>query len=205
MSVLNKTIWKHNIRCDSYCNFYGVDYPFEIEFVSATGQMVNSMRSIEYLLEAYKYSADCKNKYHVLDENFDEAIVYNSEQVSGLLKLKIKAKNNPLDLLNYPKIAGDHITINFSKEENKYRFNQFWDITRDRGEFTGITRNTMFLTQNNGYIYNINPNYVNYSKEPLQHKKFRHNINKVMLRKTVSGDNKLLFKISNQKILQSPR
>ncbi len=204
MSVLNDTVWKHNIRCDSYCNFYGVDYPFEIEFVSATGQQVNSMRNIEYLLEVYKYSEDCKNKFHLLDENFDQAIIYNSEQISGLLQLEIKPKNNPFAMLNYPLVAGDAIKIHYSKEENKYRFNQFWDITKDRGEFSGNTT-TMFLTQSNGYIYDINPNYVNYSKKPIEHKKFRHNVNRVFLRKTVSDNNKMLFKISNQKLLQSPR
>jgi hypothetical protein len=111
MSVLKNTVWKHNVRCDSYCNFYGVDYPFEIEFISGTGQQVNSMRNIEYLLEVYKYSDDCKNKFHLLDENFDQAIIYNSEQISGLLNLKIKPKNNPLALIETPKSSNLGIDI----------------------------------------------------------------------------------------------
>ena len=204
MSVNTDSIWKHNVRCDSYCNFYGVNYPFEIEFVSATGQTVNSMRSIEYLLEAYKYYNDCRDKFHILDQNFDQAIIYNSEQISGLLNLEIKAKNDPLAMLTYPKISYDNITIQFSKEENKYRFNQFWDITKDRGEYSGAMI-PMFVTESNGYKYPINQNYVNYSKDPLQRKKFRHNVNRVFLRKTISNDVKFLFKISNQKLLQSPR
>ena len=84
MSIKKDSIWKHNIRCDSYCNYYGVDYPFEIEFVSATGQTVNSMRSIEYLLEVYNMFNDCRDKFHVLDQNFDQAMIYNSEQISGI-------------------------------------------------------------------------------------------------------------------------
>lgn len=63
----------------------------------------------------------------------------------------------------------------------------------------------MFLTKGNGYEYSINPLYVNYTKSPLQHKKFRHYTNRVFLRKQVSNNIKLLFKISNQKTLQSPR
>lgn len=204
LSVKGGSIWKHNIRCDSYCNFYGIDYPFEVEFVSATGQQVVSMRNIEYLLEAYKYSNDCRDKFHILDENFDQAIIYNSEQISGLLKLEIKAKNDPLSLLTYPKLGADSITINFSKEENKYRFNQFWDVTRDRGEFTGDTT-PMFNVDPSGYKFDINSNYVNYDKSAIERKKFRHNVNRVFLRKTVSGDVKILFKLSNQKILPSYR
>jgi hypothetical protein len=214
MSVNYNSIWKHNITCTSYCNFYGIDYPFEIEFVSATGQTVNSMRSIEYLLEVYNYFHDCRDKYHVLDQNFDQAMIYNSEQVSGILQLNLKPKNNPVAALGYPIIRNspNYIDILFSKEENKYRFDQFWDITKDRGEYVNDVINyptgyktAMFDTQANGYMYPINAAYVNYDKPILQRKKFRHNVNKIFLRKVKSGNNKFLFKISNQKLLQSPR
>lgn len=204
MTVNQDSIWKHNIRCDLYCNFYGVDHPFDIEYVSATGQTITSMRSIEYMLEAYQMHNNCRDKYHVLDANFDYAMIHNSEQISGLLELYLKEKNNPIAQLAFPKVTPTSIKINFSKEENKYRFNQFWDITKNRGEF--VTVNTpMFITKANGYDYGINPDYINYDKSVLERKKFRHSINRVWLRKLVSGDTKLLFKISNQKILQSPR
>jgi hypothetical protein len=199
------TIWKHNIRCDSYCNYYGVDYPFEVEFVSATGQQVMSMRSIEYLLEAYTIQNECRDKFHVLDQNFDQAIIYNSEQISGVLQLVLKSKTNPLSLLAYPQINPNSISIQFSKEENKYRFNQFWDITKNRGEFPPGFNLPMFTTAANGYEYPINPLYVDYNKALLQRKKFRHHANKVFLRRVNSGPYKFLFKISNQKLLQSPR
>jgi hypothetical protein len=204
MSVNGDKIWKHNIRCDSYCNYYGVNYPFEIEFVSSTGQQVASMRSIEYILEVYTIHNDCRDKFHVLDQNFDQAIVYNSEQISGVLELNLKAKNNPLSLLNYPQINPNSISIQYSKEENKYRFNQFWDITNNRGEYAPFNL-PMFNTEPNGYKYNINPLYVNYNKPPLERKKFRHYVNRVFLRKYINGANKMIFKISNQKLLPSYR
>jgi hypothetical protein len=204
-SVNGNSIWKHNLRCDSYCNFYGVDYPWEIEFVSATGQTVTTMRSIEYLLDAYRYHHDCKDKFHVYNENFDHALVYNSEQVSGVLNLNVRSKNDPLSILSYPKINFDSIDVQFSKVENKYRFNQFWDITNDRDDSGTGLNIPMFNTLANGYIYPINSKYVNYSKNPLQHKKFRQSTNRVWLKKTVSDGVKFLFKISNEKILQSLR
>jgi hypothetical protein len=204
MSVNINSIWKHNVRCDSFANYYNVNYPFEVEFVSATGQQVNSMRNIEYLLEAYTFHNDCRDKFHILDSNFDQAIIYNSEQVSGLLELELKSKSNPLSLLTYPQIRTQSIGINYSKEENKYRFNQFWDITKNRGEFQSVNL-PMFNTEPNGYKFQINPAYVDYNKSSLERKKFRHNVNKVLLRKQVSNNTKYLFKISNQKLLQSPR
>jgi hypothetical protein len=205
MSVKNTGIWKHNVRCDLFSNFYGVDYPFEVEFVSTTGQTVTSMRNIEYLLEVYRYHNDCTDKFHVLDENFDQAIIYNSEQVSGLLLMSLKSKTNPVELLNFPQVQNNSIRIQYSKEENKYRFNQFWDITKDRGEFNTSVNVPMFVTAPNGYEYQINPNYVNYQKPILERKKFRHNVNRVFMRKVKSGSLKILFKISNQKIFNSPR
>jgi len=205
ISVNKDSIWKHNITCSSYCNFYGVDYPWEIEFVSATGQTVTTMRSVEYLLEAYRYHHDCKDKFHIYNENFDEAIVYNSEQISGLLNLNVRLKNDPLSILSYPKINSDSIDIQFSKIENKYRFNQFWDITNNRDDIGYGVNIPMFNTSSKGYIYPINPSYVNYTKEAIQHKKFRQSVNRIFLRKTVSDDVKFLFKISNEKLLQSPR
>ena len=38
MSVKNKAIWKHNDRYDSFCNFYGTQYPFAFEFIVNNGQ-----------------------------------------------------------------------------------------------------------------------------------------------------------------------
>jgi len=205
MSVNMNSIWKHNVHCNSYTNFYGIDYPFEIEFISSTGQQVASMRNVEYLLEAYRTHNDCRDKFHVLDLNFDQAIVYNSEQISGLLELELKNKTNPITLLTYPQIRSQSIGIQYSKEEQKYRFNQFWDITKNRGEFTPGLNISMFNTRPNGYEFGINPAYVNYQKSPLEHKKFRHNVNKVFLRKLKSDDVKYLFKMSNQKVQQSSR
>lgn len=204
MSVNYDSIWKHNERCDLFCNFYDKDYPFEIEFVSATGQTVTSMRNIEYLLEAYQYYNNCADKLHVLDANFDQAMIYNSEQVSGLLQLDLVDKTNPVTLLSYPQIQNGLIRINYSKEENKYRFNQFWDITKNRGEFTPVNT-PMFNTAANGYEYGVNPQYVDYNKAALERKRFRHTVNRVWLRRYKSGQLKMLFKISNQKIYQSPR
>jgi len=205
LSIPGDSTWKHNERCDLYTNYYGVNYPFEVEFVSSTGQQVNSLRSIEYILETYKFHQDCRAKFHVLDQNFDQAIVYNSEQISGLLFLDEKSKTNPLTMLSYPQINPNFIRINFSKEENKYRFNQFWDITKDRGEFTGVTGPAMFNFEPNGYIYNVNPAYVDYNKPVLQRKKFRHHVGRVFMKKSISGDLKFLLKISNQKVQTSYR
>jgi hypothetical protein len=203
-TIKDNGVWKHNDRWDSFCNYYGQDYFWEIEYPVVTPNNVTVLKSLEYTLDVYKFYNEGRDAFHVLDENFDRAIIYNSEQISGLLRLSIKGKNAPLDVIQTPTFNGTSLDIFFSKEENKFRFNQFWDITNDRGEFTG-TKLPMWITKCSGYEREINPAYVDYNKPALEQKKFRHYGNKIILRKNRSLDNKMVFKITNSKNTYSPR
>jgi hypothetical protein len=203
-------IWRHYNNTKKFCNFYGKDYPFIIEYTSSTGQSVTTTRSIEYLLECYVYDQDGIDRYEVLDYNFDKAIVYNNEQVSGLLQLNLSPKNNAPVIVNYPQIdvATNLINILYSKEEQKYRFNQFWDVTRNRGEFQAggiLVQQPIWSTELNGYIRNLNVNNLDLNKSPFERKKFRHYANHVVLIRTVSDNVKMLLKVTNNKLLNSPR
>lgn len=204
VTIKNKKFYKHNNTCTSYCNFYGFNYPFEIETVLSTGQSVTTARNVEYMLESYRYTNNCVDNHHLLDHNFDEMIIYNSEQISGVLNLIPHPKNDPMAMISYPRINPNSIDVLYSKEENKYRVNQFWDITRDRGEFSGST-NIHWVTSSNGYSKSILLGSVNYSKPPLERKKFRHYSTRVILRKNFSNNIKMLYKIFNLKQAQSYR
>ena len=202
-TINGNSFWKHNETCQSFCNYYGTDYPFEVEFPVNTGASITTIKNVEYTMEAHTYSQDCQDMYHVLNANFDYAMVYNTEQNSGLLKLNLKPLN-PVQLLSFPKTNPDSYEILYSKEENKYRFNQFWDSTRDRGEFTGL-QTRMFDTQQNGYKKTLNPFFIDYNKSPLQRKKFRHYGNRVLLGRTVSNNIKYNLKVFSTKETASPR
>ena len=151
-----------------------------------------------------EYLKKWDNHSNVLNFNFDESIIYNNEQVSGLLKLIPTPFNNPILELSYPIINTESFEILCSKVEQKYRFNQFYDITNDRGEFTNAQQ-AIFDTECNGYIRNLNPTNLNYNKAQLQHKKFRHYYNHVLLRRTNSLDRKMLLRLHNTKLLLSRR
>ena len=197
-------LWRHNARTDKYSNFYGLDYPWEIDLIEVSGQTVTTLRSVEYALEAYVYKNEGRDRFHVLDFNFDEAEIYNSEQTSGLLKLNISPKNNVPLITTYPIINASDISILYSKEEQKYRFNQFWDVTTDRGEFTAV-ENTIYLTRLNGYIRDLNMANINLLKSSFERKKFRHYYNHVVLRRLVSNDKKMLLRLQNTKLNASSR
>ncbi len=220
------SVWEHNAGCNNYCNFYGSQFPFEVGIPVPTGQNVVTVRSIEYYLECFKRDSKyCVDQYHVLDYNFDEAILSNSEQVSGYLNLNIYPKNNVVLAETYPIININSVDILVSKEEQKYRFNQFWDITKDRGEFpqgsnyppTGplvpgtttllgnYSENQIWNTEPNGYVQNLNPVNLNYNKAQLQRKKFRHYNNFVRLIKKNPQDANMVLKVANIKNQNSPR
>ena len=129
--------------------------------------------------------------------------------------------------LQYPKLGANLASydILFSKEEQKYRFNQFWDITKDRDEFpinsnyppTGplipgttilqgnyASENT-WVTGPDGYTRVLNPNNMDYNKSELQRKKFRHYLNFLNLKRNQCNDINMIFKFSNYKTLNSFR
>lgn len=204
ITISESMFWKHNESCTSYCEFYGQQFPFELEFVSTNGLDVGSMRNVEYNMECYKFWDRCDNAQHLLDYNFDQAMIYNSEQISGMLNLNLQFKNKIKQTDFYPKINARSIDIEYTKEEQKYRFNQFWDITHDRGEFRE-TFQPMFINSADGFNKEINRRYVNYGKLPYERKKFRHNWNKVFLRKINPEDVKMIFKFGVTKSLKSFR
>jgi len=222
ISIKDNKLYKHNADCNEYCNFYGVQYPFEIEFPITTGQTVTTLKSVEYVLECYRRDSKyCLDQFHILDYNFDELVVYNSEQISGYLNLNIFPKNNVTLSLDYPKLnpGGNSFDILFSKEENKYRINQFWDITKDRGEFPvgsgyppqgqlipdttvllgNYPENMLWLTDASGYKKVVNPLAVNYDKPELQRKKFRHMVNFMHLSKKDTKNTNMILKLFNTK------
>jgi hypothetical protein len=203
------SFWRHNDRCDLYANFYGKNYPWEIDLISNTGQAVNTVRSIEYQLETYVHKGEMDyacggDAWEDLNYNFDQAIIYNNEQVSGLLLLNMAPFNDPWGQLNYPIINPTSIDVLSAKVEHKFRLNQFWDITNDRGEFTNAEQ-PIWNTECNGYIRNLNTVNLNYNKPEVQRKKFRHYSNHVLLRRQKSDNRKMLLRLNNTKLNLSMR
>jgi hypothetical protein len=197
-------IWRHNERCDKFCNYYGVDYPWEVEYEYNTGVAETTLRSLEYNLEVYKYGANCVDRYLYLDENFDEAVIFNNEQCSGLLKLFIRPWDDPRGALLYPKFNLENVEILYSRVENKYRINMFSDLTDDRGQFSNARRN-IWITKENGYVKTLNPVNLNYQKPVFQQKRFRGYVCSVFLRRKVCDDKKFLLLFAQNKVQESKR
>lgn len=200
ITISNLGFWKHNEGCGSYCTYYGVQYPFEVEYVVNNGQNVEVLKSIEYQMDIGLYFSDCRNFHTVLDDNFDYLIVYNTEQCSGLLHLNLQAKNDMSQLLGYPRynINLGAMDILYAKEEQKHRINMFSDMINDRGEFTK-NNFPIWLTDANGYTRTMPAATINISKPVQLQKKFRATWHKIFFSKTTSGNRKYVFKFLNSK------
>lgn len=206
MSVKGNTLWKHNERVDDYCTFYGEPHYMEIQVPINTGKDVHLLQSFEYQLEARVFRPNGLDTFHKLGVNFDNAYVENSEQHSGVLNLIPK----PIDIYladTYPKFnfstGGNDIT--YDKVENKYRFNQFLDLIRDRGKYPPYNEYPIWINSENGVDRILNPKAIDYNKPAEQRKRFRHYLNKITLLKKGNTPYQMVFKFLSAKIKKSER
>ncbi len=204
VSVKGPSFYRHNQSTTSYCNYYGADFPFEVEVPVSTPGQITVIKSVEYWLRVFEYTNGGKNPFHVLGANFDRALLYNSEQNSGWLTLVKPNRTNPIQDLQYPKLVGTSLEVLSSCVENQYRFNQFWDQTDDRGQSSGLLR-PMFLQAGNGYQITVNPNYFDFQKPQQERKRFRHFGNRLLLRRRVSGSQNMILQLTTVKLGGSAR
>jgi hypothetical protein len=198
------TLWKHDNICNSFCNYYGTQGEFSIEIPYSTKFDNKTLRNVEYHMDAIKYFNSCNDTAYLLNYNFDSAIIYNKEQISGQLNLNLKDNNDLSQGFSFPQINTNDIDILYAKSENKFRFNQFWDITNDRGEYSSTFTNP-FILSDNGWTKIINSAAVDYNKSEYERKKFRGDTFNIILSKANSHDTKMIFNLGIIKDLKSER
>lgn len=202
---LSGNLWRHNTTIQSFANFYGNDYPVEIEYLANTQVTTSILQSVEWLLESYQYTGNATDRFLNYDNgDMNYIMLWNKEQNSTLQQMTLKPWNNPYSELAYPQFIGSQRNVLYSRVEGKCRVNQFTDYTKDRGQFS-IANTVMFNTDPNGYTRSLNPNYFNLSKSPLQQKRMRYTGTNIFMRKTLLGNNSLTLRYCNTKNIYSPR
>ena len=190
LTVKDNTVWEHNTRTDLYCNYYKKDYPAEIEPIFKSN-VVEIITSIQYVGEAYQYKNNNVDKTHIQDYNFDTLVVSNSKQCSPFLELKRMEKLS--DRIEYQngKRTQRGYEILFTKREEEYNINQFWDATKnpDEGEFH------IWHNDESGYKKVINPLVLDLDSPNIKRTKFRHNWTKFFFAKEYVGNIKFLSKL----------
>jgi hypothetical protein len=134
----NACLWTHLKNPVIYNYFYGniepyiIEYPFSYQFNDEIIQNVKDYtKAYKYLPDTDRVSDEC-DKIETDDVWFNKAIVYNGQQSSGILKLVPKPINNLKAYNQYPIYNTDSKTIMFTKSDNFYQYNTFWNVVKDR-------------------------------------------------------------------------
>lgn len=142
-------IWEHN-NIEKYQTFYNVKCPHIIEYVSVSNPLITKIwNHIVLNTEAKQYDKDY-NSFFEVDKTFNKAVLYNSKQCSGLIKLidKHTFDNNENFLsqqVNNPNTFNSII----ERREKDWFINDFRDIKVD---YTKPIWNTNINNTTNFYI-----------------------------------------------------
>ncbi len=123
-------VWSHMSFLSSYQVFYGRLYPFTVEYAIPTKYANSVLQNISYLLDVKKYY----NKYDSADvygKGFNKAIIYNSQQNSGLLNLVHQRENDLSQMVLYPRHNATSIDILQSEMDGRWSFNYFYNLIKN--------------------------------------------------------------------------
>lgn len=132
------SMWKHLDNPLLYNNYYGcirpyiIEYPFSYKYNDEIVQNINDYTKVYTYLSSETHKFDSNSKIQTDDGYFNKAILYNDQQTSGTLELVCKPLNNMKLSLSYPKFNVASKTITYTKSDNFYQFNTFWNVLKDK-------------------------------------------------------------------------
>lgn len=201
----NSVIYKHDPYATTFCNFYGITYPHGFKIPVNDGQNISLLNTIEYQAIGQTYD-EFLNTTTYLDKNYNKVIISNNEQISGELNITQPKRNSITSFLKSISYnsSTNQFDVQVNKSENKFRINDFFDITKDRGELSN-TPSSLINFDQTGYKFTINQSAIDYNKSQFQRQRFRHKFSEVYFELTDSSIYKMIFNLSNFKTTYSAR
>jgi len=130
-------LWRHLTNIQLYNSYYGVIHPYIIEYPFSYQYQDEILQNVKDYTKAYEYISipdgvfNDNTRIETNNKWFTHAIVYNSQQNSGLLNLVAKPLNNLKAYNSYPIYNEDSKTIVYTKSDNFYQYNNFWNVQKD--------------------------------------------------------------------------
>ena len=130
LNVDSHTIWSHLMENKAFCTFYGTTYPFILEVPVKEKYVGSILSSVEYELDARKYSDDVT---YTTDPKIglDSVVIYNDSNNSGELRLVPAEKNNMQQRISYPKVGDGYTEILDTEVYGRHKINDFFNRTAD--------------------------------------------------------------------------
>jgi hypothetical protein len=176
------SLWRHLTNISTvYNTFYGNTEPYIIEYPFAYQYYDQILQNVKDYTKAFKYPQDGTGVFSYNDkievsEWFNKAVVYNGQQSSGILELVAKPMHNLRAYLSYPKFNTDSKTITYTKSDNFYQYNSFWNIVKNKGIPLFITSCESLSIDKLVNQVNMDYGTRSFKKDPLRAKelKVRH-------------------------------
>jgi len=130
-------MWRHLTDVVHYNFYYDNIEPYIIEYPFSFQYQDEILQNVQDFTKVYEYTKDPTGvftnclKVQPNDKWFNKAILYNDQQSSGVLVLEAKPLNNLQAYNAYPKYGVDSKTITYTKSDNFYQYNVFWNIAKD--------------------------------------------------------------------------
>lgn len=177
----NCSIWDHNSTFTLFNNFFGVSYPYILEIPYSFAAENEILQSIKDYLTVLQYSS--WDQFIEIDTPivyYDQVVVFNNQQNSGIRDIVIKSINNKQQLRQYPEYNTSNISILVAKDQNYFNYNMIWDVVKSFA--TPNWLDSCNPSQGIKTINQSNMNYTNqsYKKYPIRGKdaKVRSILNK---------------------------
>jgi len=176
------SIWRHLTDPTLYNHYYGtlasyiIEYPFAYEYYDEILQNVKDYTKVYKYLPSLDGVWNDNRKIQTNDKYFNKAIVYNDQQSSGILELVKKPTNNLAAYNTYPILGAESKTITFTKSDNFYQFNTFWNVAVD-SQIPLFTNTCQSLS----FDKIINQDNMNYTTKSFRKQTIRAKDSKVRL------------------------
>jgi hypothetical protein len=136
IKITTGCVWAHSLNIRKYNTFYGnidpyiIEYPFVYKFQDELLQnIVDYTKVYDYLpVPDGRYSFN--SRIETNDKWFNKAVIYNSQQSTGILELVAKPLNNLYEYNKYPIFNADSKTILYTKSDSFYQYNTFWALEK---------------------------------------------------------------------------
>ena len=190
------SIYKHNIK-GSYQTFYGTYYPFIVEYVDNSNPLQNKVWDhVLFQSEAKKFIPGTGEYIDQRNVTFNKVLMYNTQQISGVLNL-VPKQNESIDyLIQQTKNVGSTTgSITIDRNERDWTFNDLRDL---RVDYTVpmFYKDVSYL-QSSYYIDKIvNPAAINVNKDWTQLESFRDKFLVIRLIFDTFADTRLIFNFS---------
>jgi hypothetical protein len=136
VQIVTGCVWAHSLNIRNYNKFYGNIEPYIIEYPFAYKFQDELLQNVVDYTKAYNYLPVPDGRYsfnsriETNDKWFNKAVIYNSQQSTGILELVAKPLNNLNAYNKYPIYNTDSKTILYTKSDSFYQYNTFWALEK---------------------------------------------------------------------------